>query len=197
LRKSFIISILLFASVLFLFAEKEKYSYQFIDRIFSNSGRISANANVNIGINNENAEKIIEKSEYALEGYGISSDGAVTMDDEYFGFLYYEIEANPRKYAEQNVVFTGFVYRELDFQKNEIKVARIELPKCGSQEDQILGLMCISENASGFENDQWVTVKGRLIVISYINPKTNSECYKYYIEPESIEKIQKNSSLTL
>lgn len=197
MKNTFIISGLLLISILFVLSEKENYPNKYIDRIISFSEKTPATNNVNTEVDAVNNELIIEKSEYALQGYGISEDGTVTLDDEYFGFLYYEIEATPRKYAEQNVVITGFVYREPEFQNNELKVARIELPKCGSQEDQILGLMCITEDASSFENNQWVTVKGRLKVISYINPKTNSECFKYYIEPESIEKIQRNSGFTL
>lgn len=132
-----------------------------------------------------------------LQGYGISENGIVTMDDEYFGYLYGEIEKDPLKYAGQKVVITGFVYKDSHFQDNEIKVSRILLPLCGSQEDQVLGLICITEDATEFKNDEWVTVNGTLVVKSYINTKTKTERYKYYIEPENIEKINRNSGYTL
>lgn len=139
----------------------------------------------------------IFKSQQPLEGYGISHGGAIVMDDEYFGFLYYDIEANPDKYAAQKVVITGFVYKEPDIQNNEIKVSRILLQKCGSQEDEILGINCIVPNESDYKDDEWVTVKGTLIVKSFLNTNTKKKSYNYYIEPESIEKIEKNSDSIL
>lgn len=175
------IVIIFFTVSIFLFSEKEP--------------------NPNGYINNITA--VTDKTQTMLDsgnlpqGYGISKDGIMNFDDKYFGYLYYEIEKNPSQYASQKVVITGFVYKDPDFQDNELKVARIQLPKCGSEEEQILGLMCIAENASDFENDEWVTVKGTLIVKSYINPMTKSERYSYYLETESIEKIQRNSDYTI
>lgn len=144
--------------------------------------------------NNSIYKQVVQNS---LEGYGISEDGVVTMDDEYFGFLYGEIEEDPLKYAGQKVVVTGFVYKDSDLQDNEIKVSRILLPLCGSQENQVLGLICLTKNSAEFKNDEWITVNGTLMVTSYINTKTKSKSYKYYIEPESIERINRNSGYTL
>lgn len=134
----------------------------------------------------------IFKSQKPLEGYGISQDGTIIMDDEYFGFLYYDIEQNPDKYAAQKVVITGFVYKDTDIHKNAIQVSRILLQKCGSQEDEILGINCIVPNESDYRNDEWVTVKGTLNVKSFLNTNTKKMNYNYYIVPESIEKVEKS-----
>ncbi|MGB4439195.1 MAG: hypothetical protein WBJ13_08245 [Sedimentibacter sp.] len=195
LRITLSIVLIFFATNFFLFTENEMDTNRYINNLFSTSSKIQVNAKISGNLENE--EQVIAKSEYPLQGYGISTDGAVTMDDKYFGFLFYDIEKNPRQYAAQKVVITGFVYKEPGFQQNELKVVRIQMPKCGSEEEQILGLMCIVENASDFKNDEWVVVKGTLIVKSYVDSKTKLERYKYYIEPESIEKIQKNANLTI
>lgn len=184
--------VLIFFAVTFLVFSEKELNLNDYSTVFS---KIQAQAEAESNLENE--EQTIAKSEQLLQGYGISSDGTVTLDDEYFGYLYYEIEKNPRQYAGQQVVVTGFVHKEPDSQDNELEVARIQLPKCGSEEAKILGLMCTVEDTSDFQNDEWVIVKGTLSVESYINPMTNSERYKYYIEPENIEKIQRNSDYTI
>jgi len=189
------IVIIFFAVNFFVVSEEAIEQNHYLNGIASFISKIQTHSDEKIKINNEDKEQIIEKSQQPLQGYGISPEGVVTLDDEYFGYLYYEIEKNSRLYAGREVIVTGFVFKESDF--NEIKVARIQLPKCGSEEEQVLGLMCITEKALDFNNDEWVTVKGTLIVKSYINPRTNSESYKYYLEPESIEKIQRNSDYTI
>lgn len=194
LRITLCIVLMFFITNFFVFSEKEMDTNSYID---STSSKMQTQVNAKTRSNIENKEQVIEKSENPLQGYGISADGVVTLDDKYFGFLYNDIETNPRQYAAQKVVIIGFVYKEPDFQQNELKVARIQTPVCGSQEAQILGLLCIAENASDFKSDEWVIVKGTLIVKSYIDPITNLERYKYYLEPESIEKIQKESSYTI
>lgn len=171
--------IIFFAVAFFLFSENEVSLNDYYNNIAAVTGKIQLKDDTETG------------------GYGISPEGTVTMDDDYFGYLYYEIEKNPPLYASKEVVVTGFVHKEPGFGDNEFKVARIQLPKCGSEENQILGLMCITEKAADFNNDEWVTVKGTLIVESYINPMTNSERYKYYIVPENIEKIQRDSDYTI
>lgn len=132
--------------------------------------------------------QIVPKSEYPIQGYGISPDGVVTFDDKYFGYLHYEIEANTRKYAGQKVVITGFVYKNSDFKNNEFKVARY-LPSNCADDAYVLGLMCRTENATDFKRDEWVTVKGTLIVTIYTDPRTKFEYEEVYLQPESIEKI--------
>ncbi len=191
------IVIIFFAVNFFVFSEEAIEQNHYLNGIASFISKIQTHSDEKIKINNEDKEQVIEKSQQPLQGYGISPEGVVTLDDEYFGYLYYEIEKNSRLYAGREVIVTGFVFKESDFKDNEIKVARIQLPKCGSEEEQVLGLMCITEKASDFNNDEWVTVKGTLIVKSYINPRTNSESYKYYLEPESIEKIQRDSDYTI
>ncbi len=191
------IVIIFFAVNFFVVSEEAIEQNHYLNGIASFISKIQTHSDEKIKINNEDKEQIIEKSQQPLQGYGISPEGVVTLDDEYFGYLYYEIEKNSRLYAGREVIVTGFVFKESDFKDNEIKVARIQLPKCGSEEEQVLGLMCITEKALDFNNDEWVTVKGTLIVKSYINPRTNSESYKYYLEPESIEKIQRNSDYTI
>lgn len=142
--------------------------------------------------------KIVDEStENVIGGYGISRDGTLNLDDEYFGLLYYDIEENPLKYEGQKISITGFVYRKSDFQENEIKIGRIQLPRCGSEDDRVVGLICKSEDSSDFNDDDWVNVKGILIVESYIDPITKLKVYDYYIEADSIDIVQRNSGLTI
>lgn len=197
MRRTILSVVLILVISFFIFFGEKVVLNHYISSVASTISKIKTQVDSKTGSDIENDEQIIEKSEFPLQGYGISSDGAVTLDDKYFGFLYYDIVARPRQYAAQKVVITGFVYKEPGSQQNELKVARIQLPRCGSEENQIVGLICITENASDFKNDEWVTVKGTLIVKSYINPLTKLESYKYYIEPENIEKIQKNSNSTI
>lgn len=144
----------------------------------------------------EEEPKIVPKSDYPIKGDGISPDGVVTFDDKYFGYLNYDIQLNPRIYAGQKVVITGFVYKNADFKKNEFKVARLQPSYCADPA-YVLGLVCSTEKASDLKKDEWVTVKGTIIVKIHKNPKTNFEYEEVYVEPESIEKIPMRSDYSL
>lgn len=184
-------AIVIFVFIFFIFSGKE----QDLNNDFSNVNQEDI-YKVQLRTGKETEDGIIEKekqSEYTLQDYGITKDGTIIMDDDYFGYLYYEIEKNPCTYDSRQIVITGFVYKETESDDNEFKVARIQLPKCGSEENQMVGLMCATEKAPDFSNGEWITVKGTLVVESYINPMTNTEHFRYHIEPESIERIQRNS----
>lgn len=185
------VAIAIFVFIFFIFFEKESD----LNNDYSNINQEDI-YKVQLQTDKE-TEGVIIKNEkqagYTLQDYGIIQDGTIIMGDDYFGYLYYEIEKNPSTYDSRQIVITGFVYKETEFDDNEFKVARIQLPKCGSEENQMVGLMCVTEKAPDFSNGEWITVKGTLVVECYINPMTNTERFRYHIEPESIERIQKNS----
>jgi uncharacterized repeat protein (TIGR03943 family) len=132
----------------------------------------------------------------SFNGYGIDKDGVVTFDDKYFGYLDYEVQGNPSKYDGKKIVITGFVYKNSDFQKNEFKVARY-LPSNCADDPYVLGLICRTEKAEDFQKDEWVIVKGTLVVETYVDPETSFEYERVYIKPDSIEKIPMRADYSL
>jgi uncharacterized repeat protein (TIGR03943 family) len=134
---------------------------------------------------------IINSSEAAARDQAIDivQNGVITFDDKSFGYANTLIYADPGRYNGKKVIITGFVFRGSDYKENEFKVARKESSGC-TADAYVLGLVCRSENVADFKNDQWVTVKGTLVVTSYVDPKTNFVYEEVYLEPESIEKIE-------
>ncbi|MBB6215506.1 putative repeat protein (TIGR03943 family) [Anaerosolibacter carboniphilus] len=134
---------------------------------------------------------IINSSEAVTKNQAtdIVPNGVITFDDKSFGYVNAQIYADPGRYNGKKVIITGFVFRSPDFKENEFKVARKESSGCAA-DAYVLGLVCRSENAADYENDQWVTVKGTLVVTNYVDPKTNFVYEEVYLEPESIEKIE-------
>jgi len=149
-----------------------------------------------IDINSENTIQNSDNTETGTQEYGINQDGVVTFNDEYFDYLHYQVEENPLKYDGKEVIITGFVYKSSDFNENEFKVARMASSFC-SDPPYVLGLMIQIEDADNFEHREWVTVKGTLVVTSYVDPKTNFEYEKVHVEPKSIKKIETRSDYFL
>jgi uncharacterized membrane protein YcgQ (UPF0703/DUF1980 family) len=145
-------------------------------------------ANINASSKTQLENPVKPDNKNAVRGYGINTDGTVTFYDEYFGYLHYDVESNPRKYNNLKVVIVGFVHRDTNFKENEFKVARLQPSRCAAP-PYVLGLMCRTENATDFNTDEWVMVKGKIVVTSYIDPISKFEYENVYIEPESIEKV--------
>lgn len=131
----------------------------------------------------------IKKDEDQNQQPGIDKDGVVVFDDKYFGYLSDEVQANPQKYDGKKVVITGFVYKSPSFSKDEFKVARMASSRCEAP-PFILGLMCRTEKAEDFNHEQWLTVKGTLVVTKYRDPATTFEYERVYLKPDNIERIQ-------
>ncbi|MDF2548513.1 MAG: hypothetical protein K0R93_3411 [Anaerosolibacter sp.] len=132
-----------------------------------------------------NSSEVVAKNQET----NIVQNGVITFDDKSFGYVNTQIYADPGRYNGKKVIITGFVFRSSDFKENEFKVVRKESSGC-TADAYVLGLVCRSENAVDYENDQWVTVKGTLVVTKYVDPKTNFIYEEIYLEPESIEKIK-------
>ncbi len=150
----------------------------------SNSKTNELTAQINISEESKISSKVTNN-----QVYDIVQDGIITFDDANFGHFSSEIQAEPSKYDGKEVLITGFVYKKPEFNKNQFKVARMQSSGCAA-DAFVYGLMVETENATDFEKDQWVTVKGTLVVTSYIDPNTNIKYEQAYIQPKSIEKIE-------
>lgn len=70
-------------------------------------------------------------------------------------------------YIGAQVHFTGYVYRLIDFNKNEFVLARNMLLNENSTQSLVVGFMCIYDDASDFEDGTWVDVTGTIIKGNY------------------------------
>ncbi|CAG9622708.1 TIGR03943 family putative permease subunit [Sutcliffiella rhizosphaerae] len=91
----------------------------------------------------------------------------VIPDKEYIHYLD-TIGLFPEDFSGKEIEYTGFIYREPSFNKDEVVIGRYtccEKEKDGERE--IIGLLSTASNASEYEENDWVKVKGLLETTDY------------------------------
>lgn len=97
--------------------------------------------------------------ELFLEGL-LNSEKIVVKDTEYQKITTY-IETNLDKFIGKEIEIIGFVYREPDFEPDQMAVSRFTVSCCVA-DLQVIGTMAKGEMATQLKNDQWVKVTGTI-----------------------------------
>lgn len=94
---------------------------------------------------------------------GNSVPDFITVSDEEYLDWYMDAYTNPAKYDGKTVKLKGFVFRMVEFNKNEFVPARMSMVCCAA--DLIpYGFICKSDTAAEWKNDQWVYVTAKIKV---------------------------------
>jgi putative membrane protein len=123
-----------------------------------------------------------EDSYGQLEKTLMEMDKIIVKDDEYIQTMNM-IDTNIDKFAGRDVEIVGFVYREPDFNKNQIVVARFGVSCCVA-DASVYGLLAKGDEAEKLENDEWVKVTG------VIGKTTYHDSEIPYITIKKVEKVQ-------
>lgn len=119
---------------------------------------------------------------------GEDQNGMITISDEQFATWYQDISRDMKKYEGKTLKFKGQVFRMKSFAENEIVPARYAMVCC-TADLQPCGILCRSRDASGFKDNDWVWVTGRIKIEAYMG-QTMPVCYADKIE--GADKAQEN-----
>lgn len=109
---------------------------------------------------------ILTEDEYLSKMEELSDANVIQMNEDMF-FSYYEtISADPKAYIGRKIKLTGFVYKEEGFKENQLVVSRFNITHCIA-DAAIIGFLTEFEQASQFEPDTWLEMKGTLDVTTY------------------------------
>ena len=108
------------------------------------------------------------------------SKGITSVSDEQFANWYRDINDNMKKYEGKTVKMKGQVFRMNTFAKNEFVPARYAMVCCAA-DLQPCGVLCRSNKASQYKDNDWVWVTGKIKIENYQN-QTMPVCYVTKIE---------------
>ncbi|WP_100401912.1 TIGR03943 family putative permease subunit [Bacillus sp. FJAT-42315] len=104
--------------------------------------------------------------EYNQKMNALNDDGVITLTDDVFEPYYGEINAAPSQYTGKKIKMTGFVFKEGDFESNQLVLARFLITHCVADATTI-GFLTEIEEAAIISQDTWLEIEGTLAIISY------------------------------
>ena len=134
------------------------------------------------GINLMNNRQVSGISVGSAAAYNYAANWKPVITDNTFMYAMHMLALQPQSFVDKNIDFVGFVYKDKEFRKNQLVVARFAITCC-TADAQVLGLMCVYDNADAFAKDDWVRVKGII--------KTEHDLTGAYptVKVSSIEKV--------
>lgn len=102
--------------------------------------------------------------------------------DNYTNILKYVYE-DTDKYIGQKICFTGYIYKNIDFQENQFVLAR-DMKVNSGNETYIVGFLCEYDKLKNFNENDWVEIIG-------IIKKGNYHGEIPILEIKEIKKVEK------
>lgn len=103
--------------------------------------------------------KILSES-FRVKDEITAPDVSVIEDDNYTNILR-SVYENLDDYVGQTICFTGYVYRNSDFQENEFVLAR-DMQTSRTNETLVVGFLCDCKDAKNYSDGTWVTITGTI-----------------------------------
>jgi putative membrane protein len=128
--------------------------------------------------NPQPSEDNYEQLERTLTGM----EKIIVTDDKYLQMMNI-IDTNVDQFVGKELEIVGFVYREPDFNKNQIVVARFGVSCCVA-DASVYGMMAEGNEAEKLEIDEWVKVTGVIGKTTYYDSEIP------YLTIKKVEKVQ-------
>ena len=119
---------------------------------------------------------------------GLTIPGKIIMTDDNYFEIYNEISSDLENLTGRKIEVSGYVFREKNYKKTELVVAR-DLMWCCAADIAVIGFYCEVENPDYFKKNDWVKVSGVLDKHMYHNEDLNKDYYIASIKIESAEII--------
>ena len=128
-------------------------------------------------------------------------ENIIKIDANNYTNVLKSVHENLDSYIGKNICFTGYVYRNLDFNDTQFVLARDMLVSSDNQ-SLIVGFLCESKKAKNFENYCWIEIIGEItkgyyheeipvIKIKKIKEVEKPEENIYVYPPEDIHFVSK------
>lgn len=128
------------------------------------------------------------KEESINESY-YAKDKNYDTDSEKFKYTLMELYENLDEIIGEEVVLSGFVYREEDFPKNKFVISRL-LMVCCAADAQVAGLLCEWNGADELKDNEWIKITGIIDSTTYYNEYTDKEGPMALVKVTKIETIK-------
>lgn len=107
-------------------------------------------------VNGDNIEQVLDED----LPYDVNAE-VIEIGDEDYGIFYLDALDNQERYEGKKVSFTGMVYKNSLFQRNDFVPGR-QVMTCCAEDIAFLGFLCKSREAKRLANRQWVKVTGTM-----------------------------------
>lgn len=107
----------------------------------------------------------ILSSSFKVDDEIVRSDVTVLSAEEYTNVLK-SVYENLNLYVGQQIRFTGYVYRNLDFADNQFVLAR-DMVVEGAKKTLIVGFLCSCADGKNFPDNSWVEITGEITKGNY------------------------------
>lgn len=97
----------------------------------------------------------------------IKSDEVFEITPENYTNILQAVTENIDFYIGCKVHFTGYVYRLIDFDKDEFVLARDMLVNENTSQSLVVGFLCTYDSAYDFKDNTWVDITGTIIKGEY------------------------------
>lgn len=107
-------------------------------------------------VNGENIDQVLDED----LPYDVNAE-VIEIGDQDYGIFYLDALDNQDRYEGKTVSFTGMVYKNSLFQRNDFVPGR-RVMTCCADDIAFLGFLCKSREAKRLSNRQWVKVTGTM-----------------------------------
>ena len=99
----------------------------------------------------------------------IENNEVTQIDAKNYTNILKTVHDNPDSYIGMKINFTGYIYRLLDFDKNQFVIARDMIIDKNKTKSVVVGFLCQYKDCDDFENGEWVNLTGILEMGKYHN----------------------------
>ncbi|MBM7649898.1 putative membrane protein [Bacillus ectoiniformans] len=96
----------------------------------------------------------------------LEKTSVINMSDSVYSVYYDEINQNIQQYIGRTISVTGFVYKEKDFNHNQLVISRFMITHCVA-DASIVGFLSEFPKDPGIKEDTWIKVNGTLDTMTY------------------------------
>lgn len=151
-----------------------------------NTPKDDSNENVGETTLDEEADSKIPFEE-ALKN--TNESGVYFVDDDEFIKFIDSMHRNMNEYIDRQFEYIGIVYKQEDFQHDELVVGRMMMFCCAA-DAQIAGLLAKSDDAEQYQDGDWVKVIGTFSTKAYKKPMTDTSFDIPYIILDDIQATE-------
>ena len=112
-----------------------------------------------------NAEELTEE-EYEQLKLELSQNKTILMEEGVFSAYYDDIHSDLEKYKGKTIELKGFVYKEEDFERDQLVISRFFITHCVA-DATIVGFLSTIPEAEQIDIDTWIEATGTMDITTY------------------------------
>ncbi|GHI00833.1 TIGR03943 family putative permease subunit [Neobacillus kokaensis] len=110
--------------------------------------------------------KIISEKEFEQFKRTLEQSSTIKMNDDVYSIFYGEISTDPEKFKGREIELKGFVYKEDEFNQDQLVISRFSITHCVADAG-IIGFLSEFKEAASIEENTWIKAKGTLDISTF------------------------------